>query len=58
MPLVPCAVLLLEVDGLVEAVELLEAPAISVLEVGLVDAEAWSELLLWRVDVLPSVEDD
>lgn len=58
MPLVPCAVLLLEVDGLVEAVELLEAPAISVLEVGLVDAEAWSELLLWPVDVLPSVEDD
>jgi hypothetical protein len=48
VPLVPCAVLLLEVDGLVEAVELVEA-VVSVLEVGLVDAVVWSELL-WPVD--------
>jgi len=52
VPLVPCAVLLLEV-GLVEAV-VLEAPVVSVLEVGLVaEAEDWS-VLLWPV--LPKVE--
>ena len=56
VPLVPCAVLLLEVDGLVDAVELLEVPAISVLEVGLVDVEAWSDVVLWPVEVLPNVE--
>jgi hypothetical protein len=44
VPLVPCAVLLL--DGLVEAV-VLEAPAVSVLEVGFVEDDAvWSDVLL------------
>jgi hypothetical protein len=36
-------VLLLDVDGLVEAVELVEA-VVSVFEVGLVEADAWSEV--------------